>query len=186
MISCVIYAQDYTIRNIEINANGESHKYRNFLQTDNDGFLWYSTYGGIVKDFGTQDVLSSFAGESAKDQPKLIYGIFIDSKQRVWVSGDTGIFVSNEVLANSFNRIEFKLLLKGPELQANSFIEDCNGNMWIVAANRIDNLILKVDSSLTVKEYQVPGIAPRYTEDRYFLRNFLYFERIIDCSKILV
>lgn len=186
LVLTVARGQQYTIRNIKINPNGESHNHRNFLQVDHEGFLWYSTYSGIVKDFGTQNVLSSFVGKNEKLLPKLIHGFFIDSRQRVWISADTGIFVSNEVLENSFNRIEFSPILQGPELQANSFIEGCDGNMWIIAANRSDNLILKVDSSFSITEYGVPEIEPRYTEDRYFQRNYLYFERIIDCNKILI
>ncbi|MEM8507007.1 MAG: histidine kinase [Bacteroidota bacterium] len=182
----VVYGQEYTIRNVEINSNGESHNYRNYLQLDHEGFLWYSTYSGIVKDFGTHSTLSLFEGENKKILPKLIFGFFIDSKQRVWVSADTGIFVSNETLGNKFNRIEFKLVLQGSELQANSFIEGCDGNMWIIAADRVNNLILKVDPSFSVSKYSVPGIESRYTEDSYWLRNYLYFERIIDCSKLLV
>lgn len=182
----VVYGQEYTIRNVEINSNGESHNYRNYLQIDHEGFLWYSTYSGIVKDFGTHSTLSSFEGENKKLLPKLIYGFFIDSKQRVWVSADTGIFVSNDALGNRFNRIEFKLVLQGSELQANSFIEGCDGNMWIIAADRVNNLILKVDPSFSISKYSVPGIESRYTEDSYWLRNYLYFERIIDCNKLLV
>ncbi len=181
-----MYAQEYTIRDIEINANGESHKYKNYLQMDDDGFLWYSTYNGIVKDFETHSVLSTFLDENADNLPKLIYGFFIDSKQRVWVSAITGIFVSTETLDVSFNHIEFKLFLKGRELQANSFIEDCNGNLWIVAGGPVNNIILKVDPSFEVTEYQIPGIEPRDVYATYFLRNFLHFERRIGCDKFLI
>ncbi len=181
-----LYAQDYTIRNIEINPNGQSHKGINAIQTDNDGFLWYYTYNGVVKDFETHNVLSTFMDENGDNPPKIGFTIFIDNRQRMWVSTQTGIFVSNESLDDSNNRIKFKLLLQGEELEANSFMEDCNGNIWIVASNRVDNVILKVDPSFEVKEYQVPGIGPRYLEDRYYKRNYLFFERRIDCDKFLV
>lgn len=182
----IVNGQDYTIRNIEINANGESHKYKNFMQMDDDGFLWYSTFNGLVKDFGSYNVLSSFIDKNPDNLPKLVHDFFIDSKRRVWVSGTTGIFVSSETLDVSSNRIEFKLFLKGLELQANSFIEDCDGNLWIAAGALVDNIILKIDSSLAVTEYQVPGIAPRYADDAYFLRNFLQFEKMIGCDKVLI
>ncbi len=186
LILGVARAQDYTIRDIKINPNGESHKYKNFMQMDDDGFLWYSTFNGFVKDFGSYNVISPFIDKNTDNLPKLIHDFFIDSKRRVWVSGTTGIFVSSETLDVSSNRIEFKLFLKGLELQANSFIEDCDGNLWIAAGARVDNIILKVDSSLVVTEYKVPGIEPRYADDAYFLRNFLQFERMIDCDKFLI
>ncbi|WP_422082467.1 histidine kinase [Ulvibacterium sp.] len=179
-------AQDYTIRDVEMNPNGKSHKYRNFLQVDHDGFLWYSTNNAVVKDFETHSVLSSFEANNVNDLVQDIYGIFFDSKKRMWVSADTGLFVSSESLDNGSNRIEFKPFLMGRELQPNSFMEDCNGNLWMVASNPTDNIILKVNHSLKVTEYQIEGIEPRYTNDRYFLRNFLYFERRIGCDTFLV
>ncbi len=181
-----VCAQDYSIRDIEMNPNGKSHKYRNFMQVDDDGFLWYSTNDGIVKDFETHSVLSSFLVKKPNDLVQDIYGIFFDSRKRMWVCADTGLFLSSESLDDSFNRVELKPFLMGRELQPNSFMEDCNGNLWMVASTPKDNIILKVDSSLQVTEYQIEGIEPRYTNDRYFLRNFLYFERRISCDKFLV
>jgi|GEM_PF-499196 len=181
-----ITAQDYTVRNIEIDPNGESHRYRNYMQLDEDGFLWYSTHNGLVKDFGTHSVLSSFLDENAENLPKYIRGFFMDSQQRIWISSTTGIFVSSKSLGDSFNRIEFKLFLKGRELKANSYIEDCDGNLWIAAGGPVNNIVLKVDPSLEVTEYQVPGIEPRDSYEKYYLRNFLHFERRIGCDKFLV
>ncbi|WP_425235415.1 histidine kinase [Ulvibacterium sp.] len=181
-----LYAQDYTIRDIEINPNGKSHKFRNFMQVDDDGFLWYSTNDAIVKDFETHNVLSSFLVENPNNLVQDIYGIYFDRKRRMWVSADTGLFLSSKSLDDSFNRVVLKPFLMGRELQPNSFMEDCNGNLWMVASTAEDNIILKVDSSLQVTQYNLEGIEPRYTNDRYFLRNFLYFERRIGCDTFLV
>ncbi len=183
----VLNAQDYTIRDIAINSNGESHKYRNFMQVDNDGFLWYSTHNGLVKDFGAYNVLSTFVDENSDNLHKYIGGFFIDSKQRIWISTVTGLFMSSKDLGDSFNRLEFKPILMGRELQPNSFIEDCHGNLWIVAGGPVNNnIILKVDPSLKVTEYQIPGIGPRDVYAAYFLRNYLHFERRIGCDTFLV
>ncbi len=181
-IFSMLNAQDYTVRSIAINSNGESHKDRNVIQVDGDGFLWYSTYNGIVKDFETHSVLSSLADENGKNPPKIIFAIFMDSKERIWVSATTGIFVSEEGLHTSFNRIKFKPFLKGEDLSGNSFIEDCDGNIWIVGS---DNLVLKVDSSFAVETYQIPEIKPKYALTDYYKREFLFFEKMIGCDKIL-
>ncbi len=181
-----ISAQEYTIRDIEINANEESHKYMNFMQMDKDGFLWYSTHNGLVKDFESHSVLSSFSDENAGNLPKWISGFYIDSRQRIWISATTGIFVSEKGLDVSFNRIKFKPFLKGSELQANSFMEDCDGNLWIAAGARADNIVLKVDPSLAVTEYQIPGLESRHVYASYYLRGYLHFERRIGCDKFLV
>ncbi|MEO1012877.1 MAG: histidine kinase [Bacteroidota bacterium] len=181
-----LYSQGYTIRDIEIDPNGESHKQRNLMQLDDDGFLWYSTHNGLVKDFGNHNVVSSFLDETTNNLPKYIHGFFMDSKQRIWISATTGIFVSSEGLDTSFNRIEFKSFLKGLELQANSFMEDCNGNLWIAAGANGGNIVLKVDPSFKVTEYPIPGIGPRYDESGYFLRGFLHFERRIGCDTFLI
>jgi signal transduction histidine kinase/DNA-binding response OmpR family regulator len=182
----VLYAQDYTIRDVPINGNGETHKYRNFMQVDHDGFLWYSTYSGLVKDFESHNVLSSFIVENPNDLVQGISRIYFDTKQRIWASADTGLFLSRKGQDDSFNRIELKPFLMGRELETNSFMEDCNGNLWMVAATHKDNIILKVDSSLEVTKYKIEGIEPRYTNDRYYLRNFLHFERRVGCDKFLV
>jgi two-component sensor histidine kinase/streptogramin lyase len=179
-------AQNYTIRDIEINPNGESHKYRNLMQVDDDGFLWYSTYNGLVKDFETHNVLSHLTDENADNLTKYIYAFFVDSKQRMWVSTTMGIFVSKEGLDTSSNRIGFRLLLRGSELHANSFMEDCNGNLWITAGASEDNILLEVSPSLKVTEHQVQGIGPRHDASAYFLRGHLQFERRMGCGKFLV
>ncbi len=155
------------------------------MQMDGDGFLWYSTHNGLVKDFGTYNVLSSFSDEILDDLPKYIHGFFIDSKQRIWISAAKGIFISSESLEKSFNHIEFKPFLKGLELQANSFMEDCDGNLWIVAGNSTENIVLKVDPSLEITEYQIPEIGLRHVYASYFLGGFLHLERRIGCNKFL-
>ncbi|WP_282159944.1 sensor histidine kinase [Ulvibacterium marinum] len=177
-----LYAQDYTIRDIVINTNGESHKDINIIQVDHEGFLWYSTYNGIVKDFETHSVLSTFVDEDGGNPPKIGFTIFIDNQHRIWVSTQTGIFVSNESLDDSFNRIKFKPFLRGENLSGNSYIEDCDGNIWIVGA---DNIILKVDSTFAVEKYQIEALKPTYALSDYYKREFLFFEKIIDCDKIL-
>ncbi|WP_422081773.1 histidine kinase [Ulvibacterium sp.] len=182
----VLNAQDYTIRDVEINPNGESHKYRNLMQVDEDGFLWYSTYNGLVKDFGTYNVLSALTGGNADNVPKYIYAFFIDSGQRIWISTTMGIFVSNKGLDASSNHLGFKLLVKGSELQANSFIEDCDGTLWITAGASDDNILLEVSPSLKVTKHQVQGMGPRHDASAYFLRGHLQFERRIGCGKFLV
>ncbi len=152
------------------------------MLVDDDGFLWYSTYNGMVKDFETHNTFSSLLDKNAKNLPKYVFGVYIDSKQRIWVSAETGIFVSDK----SSNRLEFKPFLLGPELQANSFMEDCDGNIWIIAADQADNIILKVDPFLKVTEYQIELIEPRYVEDIYYKRNYLSFEKRIGCDTFLV
>ncbi|RKN82516.1 sensor histidine kinase [Ulvibacterium marinum] len=177
-----LYAQDYTIRDIMVNTNGESHKDINIIQVDHEGFLWYSTYNGIVKDFETHSVLSTFVDEDGGNPPKIGFTIFIDNQHRIWVSTQTGIFVSNESLDDNFNRIKFKPFLRGENLSGNSYIEDCDGNIWIVGA---DNIILKVDSTFEVEKYQIEALKPTYALSDYYKREFLFFEKIIDCDKIL-
>ncbi|WP_411032328.1 histidine kinase [Spongiimicrobium sp. 3-5] len=182
IFSTLLYAQEYTIRDIEINANGESHKDINVMQVDHDGFLWYSTNNGVVKDFETHSVLSTFLDEKGDNPPKIAFTIFIDSQQRMWVSTQTGIFVSDTGLDDSFNHVKFKPILRGENLSGNSYIEDCHGNLWIVGA---DNVILKVDPSYVVEEYRIEALKPTYALSDYYKREFLFFEKMIDCDKIL-
>ncbi|WP_133067285.1 histidine kinase [Flagellimonas pacifica] len=182
LILGVAQAQDYTIRDIKINPNGESHKDINVMQVDHNGFLWYSTYNGVVKDFETHSVLSTFMDENGDNPPKIAFTVFIDNQQRMWVSTQTGVFVSDKSLDDSFNRIKFKPFSRGENLSGNSYIEDCDGNIWIVGA---DNVILKVDSSFAVEKYQIEALKPTYAVSDYYKREFLFFEKIIDCDKIL-
>ncbi|TGV04471.1 sensor histidine kinase [Flavivirga rizhaonensis] len=182
IFSTLFYGQEYTIRDISINTNGETPKIRNKMGIDHHGFLWYSTNNGLIKDFETHAILSSFLEKNKKNPPKIIHVIFFDSWSRVWVCTDTGVFVSNESLDKSFDKINFKQLLKGEEFSVNNFIEDCNGNVWMAT---VDNQILKADRSFSIEKYQIPEIAPKYIDTAYFMRNFLIFESVIDCNKIL-
>lgn len=50
-------AQDYIKKTFAANHNGQSVIFNKVMYVDDDGFLWYSTYNGIVKNLGGGDIL---------------------------------------------------------------------------------------------------------------------------------
>ncbi|WP_425237688.1 histidine kinase [Ulvibacterium sp.] len=173
-------AQDYKIREIPINNNGESHKIRNKIYIDEDGILWYSTFNGIVKEFETNSVLSTFLDKDEKILSTYLDVIFMDSKHRIWIVSDIGVFISDS-LDDSFDRVHFKRILDEEKVSLGSLIEDCNGNIW---AGTYNDRILKIDPSLRVTKYKTPK-ADRNLNPGYFQRSFSFVEKVIDCDKIL-
>lgn len=173
-------AQEYKIREISINNNGESHKIRNKIYVDEDEVLWYSTYNGIVKDFETNSMLSTFLDKDEKILSTYLDVIFIDSKHRIWIVSDIGVFISNS-LDDSFDRVHFKKILEEEKVSLGSLIEDCEGNIW---AGTYNDCVLKIDPSLKVKKYKTPK-ADRDLNPGYFQRSFSFVEKVIDCDKIL-
>ncbi len=173
-------AQDYKIREILINNNGESHKIRNKIYIDEDGILWYSTFNGIVKEFETNSILSTFLDKDEKILSTYLDVIFIDSKHRIWVVADIGVFISDS-LDDSFDRVHFKKILEEENVSLGSLIEDCDGNIW---AGTYNDYILKIDPSLGVTKYKTPK-ADRDLNPGYFQRSFSFVEKVIDCNKIL-
>ncbi len=175
-----LHAQEYQMRDIPINQNDETHKIRNKIYIDDDEVLWYSTYNGIVKDFETNSILSTFLDKDEEILPTYLDVIFIDSKQRIWIVAGIGVFISDS-LDDSFDKVRFRKILENENVSLGSLIEDCDGNIW---AGTYNDVILKIDSSLKVTKYDTPKINREINTD-YFQRNFSFVERIIDCNKIL-
>ncbi|MEP5911987.1 MAG: hypothetical protein ABJ277_00795, partial [Flavobacteriaceae bacterium] len=180
LILGVTRGQEYKLREIPIDNNGESHNARNKLYTDNNEVLWYGTYNGIVKDLETNSILSTFLDKNEKLLSTYCDVLFIDSKHRIWAVTDIGVFISDS-LNDSFGRVHFKKVLEAENVLLSSLIEDCNGNIW---AGTNNDCILKIDPSLKVKKYKTPKSNREINSD-YFNRSFSYVEKVIDCSKIV-
>ncbi|WP_422079448.1 histidine kinase [Ulvibacterium sp.] len=180
LVCSFLGAQEYKIREIRINNNGESHKIRNELYIDDDGILWYSTFNGIVKEFETNSVLSTFLDKDEKILSTYLDVIFMDSKNRIWIVSDIGVFLSDS-LDDSYDRVHFKKILEEENVSLGSLIEDCDGNVW---AGTYNDCILKIDPSLRVTKYKTPK-ADRNLNPGYFQRSFSFVEKIVDCNKIL-
>ena len=169
------FAQDIEISELKMNANNETGTLINKLLIDEDNFLWYTTFNGLVKNLHTDELLFPNNQESAS-KFDLVNCIYQDSKSRIWIGENEGIFL----LDKNKKEIEFIDEVNNT-LQISSFIEDCDGNIW---AGTKTNHILKIDSELKIKKFE---IDKKYLNSyiRSAVNNYLFVERVSNCNEII-
>lgn len=127
-----VYSQikDYDITTIPVNTNNFSASAAKKLYIDDKGFLWYSTFNGIVKEMGNGNPL--FFEYEVPD--KTIYyrthDIFKTSKNEIWSCTSGGINVLN--LESGKSRwISIKYPGTNTDVYFSSIKEDSKGSLWL-------------------------------------------------------
>lgn len=78
----------------DIDRNNGSIALQHLLNPTDDGFLWYTTFNGIVKDYGSSHVLYPF--EKAKSgEAGRYYKILTDRNDNIWIASDIGVYFFN-------------------------------------------------------------------------------------------
>lgn len=134
------YSQDYKIQEHYIKYENQTYTHSDIF-LDRDGFRWYTTRNGIIKDYGVSKIyipLHPLAKEAAQD-----YDIEEDGLGNIWVGNISGGYivdpVSYEVKAltwhpsNSQENEHFMSLKKGPN--NSMYIITDKGNLLQAYAN---------------------------------------------------
>lgn len=90
--SMTAHAQDFSIKEIETNNNGGSVVAKKTLFLDQDGFLWYSTRDGIIKEHGTNTIFFAVPNSSDVLDPPQIYQIYKSRKNILWLATSQGVY----------------------------------------------------------------------------------------------
>lgn len=146
--SNVLQAQNYKIKELEIELNGDSEITRNRLFVDSNNFLWYSTKNMLVKHLGNKSIFYPVEDENAFDGANFI---FEDSKKRVWLTTDNGVFYLNST-ETVLKRLKIFEKIEGVFPVIASITEDNNGNVWL---STVTNYIVKIDTSLQVHNVKI-------------------------------
>ena len=145
LLTAVLTAQPRIFKNLKKNLPSENYVVTNWnsnsglpqnsvnkICQDKNGIIWLATYGGLVRFDGTK-----FKVFSCKNYPELvsdrIITIFIDSKNLIWLSNESGKVLTFD--GRSFK--DLSKLFKNNIVAIYNFCEDSQGSIY-----------LKSDSSL--------------------------------------
>ncbi len=126
---CKLTSQNYDISTITVNNNNNSASSAKKLYIDDDGFLWYSTYNGVVKEMGGGNShLYKYA--SPKNKDIYTFDLLKSSKNKLWSSTGEGINIIDLDTGESV-----WMTIKYPEtnltVNFTSIKEDKQGNIWL-------------------------------------------------------
>lgn len=122
-------------------SNGLPASEANFIACDNDGFMWFGCYSGVIKydgnDFRRLTDISAMTSGRA---------IFIDSNSNIWIgTNDSGVVVLTKD-GKDGDAIHFTLKDGLPSSSIRTFAEDNQGNIFVGTATGM----AYVDSEMTM------------------------------------
>ncbi|WP_452225630.1 histidine kinase [Lacinutrix chionoecetis] len=126
------HAQDYDVSMIKVNNNNFSVYLQKKLYLDDDGFLWYSTRNGIVKEMGNgKNFFFEYAFDKNKyDQVLNGFSILKSSKNKLWTATEKGINIldlkttTSRWIETNYPNTENRVLFT-------DIAEDSLGNIWL-------------------------------------------------------
>ena len=99
------------------------------LLEDSQGYLWISTWNGLVRFDGVDYKLYTRSKEDPYSIPHdVCFSLYEDSKQRLWIATGRGLAIYNREMDN-FISVPFKGRIKKGVYK---MIEDTDGSFWIL------------------------------------------------------
>ncbi|MFD0861661.1 histidine kinase [Sungkyunkwania multivorans] len=173
--------QPHDIKNVPVNNNGQSNSFYKKLFLDDEGFLWYTTYDGFVRETPEEHILFPIDYPD-KQEPILTATDFLKTKDgRVFLSSNQGTFIINlntgktkplsSVYPNSRKKIIFS-----------SLKEDSEGNIWI---GTYTNYIARYDAYDELSLFEVTEI-PEKDNVSLSPKNGIVINDILDDGTIIL
>jgi ligand-binding sensor domain-containing protein len=131
-----ITAQSYKIQKIPVENNTGSAVLRKLLYVDSDGFIWYSTYNGVVREMGVDRVL--YPLDAGENKNILFISNFHETKEGLfWFLTKYGAVQLNpntkEVL---WIKIEGEII-DDVSTELTNITQDNDGNIWFSNNNTL-------------------------------------------------
>lgn len=124
-----LISQNYDISTIAVNNNNYSASSTKKLYIDDEGFLWYSTYDGVVKEMGGGNS-HFFEYDAPKNKDIYTFDLLKSSKNKLWSATGEGI----NIIDFKTGKSEWKSITY-PETNVTvtftSIKEDKLGNIWL-------------------------------------------------------
>lgn len=121
------------------------------IKEDKNNNLWIGTYNHGIFYYNIKDKkLINYNKDENKISDNLIYGILIDSKERVWVATNYGLnlFIPNEDRFKTYYKINGKRDTLGSNV-TRALLEDSHGNIWIASNGGGLSKFNEIDESFT-------------------------------------
>lgn len=123
-------SEQYVVTNWNSNSGLPQNSINRILQ-DKNGYIWLATYGGLVR-FDGFNFKTFTASEYPVLQSDRINSLFLDSKNRLWISNELGklIIFDGKTFTDITNKIS------DSHLNIFQFAEDSKGNFYLCSTNR--------------------------------------------------
>ncbi len=122
-------SQNYDVSTIAVNNNNQSASSTKKLYMDDEGFLWYSTYNGVVKEMGENNS-HFFEYVAPKENDTYTFDLFKSSKNKLWSCTAEGINIIDHTTGKS-EWITIKYPETDTKVAFTSIKEDSKGNIWL-------------------------------------------------------
>ncbi|WP_299884044.1 sensor histidine kinase [uncultured Lacinutrix sp.] len=126
----LVIAQEHEINTIEINNNNYSTFLPKKLFIDDHGFLWYSTYNGIVKEMGGENSYF-FKYNTPKDVNILTTNAFAQTSKNKLLTCTDGGFSILDLKTKQSKWISTNYPESNLTVNFTSVKEDSKGNLWL-------------------------------------------------------
>src|SRR6266542_2930097 len=145
--------------------NGLSNTSFNAVIQDKSGFLWIATNGGLNRFDGYNfKVYRHNPVDTNSIDIDIVYSVFIDSKNTMWVGTERGLYSYNRNLDN-FSRFPLLFNHAPLEIQVNTILEDKSKNLWLGTSYGL----VKIDGNT----HQTHFLGPDITNSKTLTRNLL-------------
>ncbi len=130
-----LISQNYDISTIAVNNNNHSASSTKKLYLDNEGFLWYSTHNGVVKEMGGGNS-QFFQYVAPKNKDIYTFDLLKSSKNKLWSLTGEGINIINLETGKSEWKT-FKYPKTDITVNFTSIKEDKNGKIWLATDKNV-------------------------------------------------
>jgi hypothetical protein len=117
----------FEVEALDVERNNGSTVIDNRLALSSDGFLWYTTNNGVVKDYGTSSVLYAFDKKQGIASSEF-YDIFEDSSEQLWIGTNQGLY-KLDAASGQGNWIQWRYPESGEVAHVVDIAEDINGDI---------------------------------------------------------
>ncbi|WP_353779698.1 histidine kinase [Winogradskyella sp. 3972H.M.0a.05] len=155
-LSWELAGQELKITSLPTNHNGYSITTNKTLYLSKKGVLWYSTYGGIIKDQGGTGALIPFNHPLKSRENSIIVYCFSEREGTIYAGTNSGIFFVNTLTGES-GWIAYINERTGGLNDFSSIKNDHDGNLWFININS-DMYRLSADKKISVYSLNEEGL----------------------------
>lgn len=175
------HAQKFTVKKTPINNNNHTTTLNKNMVVDDYGFLWYSTYNGLVRDMGTTSVFYPYNPKS-EISVQYTYDLVKTFDNKIIATTNRGLFVLN-IDNNETEFIEATYPKTSNLVVFTSMVRDVNGTIWIGTDK---NYIYSFSTKNELKPYVIDNgfykdlnaESPSFRMNmQYAENNFVVFEQ---------